>query len=95
MKPGHPLLLAAVLALGAAAGARAQTPDPESDQAKQARLAWFREAKFGLFIHWGLYAIPAGEWKGKPIPGHRRVDHEPRQDPGEGVRAARRRSSTR
>jgi len=33
------------------------------------RLAWFREAKYGLFIHWGLYAIPAGEWKGKRIPG--------------------------
>jgi alpha-L-fucosidase len=32
-------------------------------------MKWFREAKFGLFIHWGLYAIPAGEWKGQPIPG--------------------------
>ena len=32
-------------------------------------MQWFREAKFGLFIHWGLYAIPAGEWKGKAIPG--------------------------
>jgi alpha-L-fucosidase len=32
-------------------------------------MAWFREAKFGLFIHWGLYAIPAGEWKGKRSPG--------------------------
>ena len=29
------------------------------------KLEWFHEAKFGLFIHWGLYAIPAGEWKGK------------------------------
>ena len=27
------------------------------------RTAWFREARFGMFIHWGLYAIPArGEW---------------------------------
>ncbi|HME98624.1 MAG TPA: alpha-L-fucosidase, partial [Terriglobia bacterium] len=26
---------------------------------------WFRDAKYGLFIHWGLYAIPAGEWKGR------------------------------
>lgn len=27
------------------------------------RSAWFREARFGLFLHWGLYAIPAkGEW---------------------------------
>jgi alpha-L-fucosidase len=28
-------------------------------------LEWFRDAKYGLFIHWGLYAIPAGEWQGK------------------------------
>lgn len=33
------------------------------------RLDWWREARFGMFIHWGLYAIPAGEWKGKRIPG--------------------------
>ena len=33
------------------------------------RLAWWRDAKFGLFIHWGLYAIPAGRWKGKFIEG--------------------------
>ncbi len=26
------------------------------------RMQWWREARFGLFIHWGLYAIPAGEW---------------------------------
>jgi alpha-L-fucosidase len=32
-------------------------------------MKWFREAKFGLFIHWGLYCIPAGEWKGQAIPG--------------------------
>ncbi len=28
-------------------------------------MGWWREARFGLFIHWGLYAIPAGEWNGK------------------------------
>jgi alpha-L-fucosidase len=33
------------------------------------RLRWFREARFGMFIHWGLYAVPEGEWKGKLIPG--------------------------
>jgi len=33
------------------------------------KMKWFREAKFGLFIHWGLYAIPAGTWKDKQIPG--------------------------
>ena len=31
--------------------------------AYEARMQWFREARFGLFLHWGLYAIPArGEW---------------------------------
>lgn len=28
------------------------------------RMAWWREARFGMFIHWGLYAVPAGEWEG-------------------------------
>ena len=28
-------------------------------------MAWWREARFGMFIHWGLYAIPAGEWNGE------------------------------
>ena len=36
---------------------------------KDARMEWWREARFGMFIHWGLYAVPAGEWKGKRIPG--------------------------
>jgi len=29
------------------------------------RMAWWKEARFGLFIHWGLYSVPAGEWKGE------------------------------
>jgi alpha-L-fucosidase len=28
------------------------------------RMEWFRQAKFGMFIHWGLYSVPAGEWQG-------------------------------
>jgi alpha-L-fucosidase len=63
------VLLAAALALGLATSATPQAPDPSSPEAKKARLAWFHEAKYGLFIHWGLYAIPAGEWKEKRIPG--------------------------
>lgn len=31
--------------------------------AYERRMAWYREARFGMFLHWGLYAIPArGEW---------------------------------
>ena len=32
-------------------------------------LGWWREARFGMFIHWGLYAIPAGVWEGEEVPG--------------------------
>lgn len=39
--------------------------DTETPAQKDARMAWFREARFGMFIHWGLYSIPAGEWNGK------------------------------
>ena len=28
-------------------------------------MQWWREARFGMFIHWGLYSLPAGEWKGQ------------------------------
>jgi alpha-L-fucosidase len=33
------------------------------------RMDWWKEARFGMFIHWGLYAVPAGIWDGKEIPG--------------------------
>ena len=28
------------------------------------RMDWWLESRFGLFIHWGLYSVPAGEWNG-------------------------------
>src|SRR5215472_10731148 len=68
----HRSALIVLLLLGLSASyswAQASAPGPNSPESKQARLAWFREAKYGLFIHWGLYAIPAGEWQGKRIPG--------------------------
>lgn len=37
----------------------------ETQNERDARMAWFRDARFGLFIHWGVYAVPAGEWAGK------------------------------
>ena len=33
------------------------------------RISWWEEARFGMFIHWGLYAVPQGVWKGEEIPG--------------------------
>ncbi len=43
----------------------------ESETATQldARMSWWREARFGMFIHWGLYSIPAGTWMGQQVPG--------------------------
>lgn len=52
------LLLALTALLGAAEGNKGYSPD-------DARMAWWREARFGMFIHWGLYSIPAGEWNGE------------------------------
>lgn len=36
---------------------------------KDERMAWWREAKFGMFIHWGIYSVPAGVYQEKKIPG--------------------------
>lgn len=41
----------------------------ETPTQRDARMNWWREAKFGLFIHWGTYAVPAGTYKGKQIGG--------------------------
>ncbi len=49
--------------------ALATTPAAKLQVDKDKRMAWFREAKFGMFIHWGLYALPAGTWNGKPVGG--------------------------
>ncbi len=45
--------------------------DPKAEAAllEDARMQWWRQARFGMFIHWGLYAIPAGTWEGEQIPG--------------------------
>ncbi len=73
MKTRSPVLSAvcAALLFSATADLRAADAavDPESPAAKARRLEWFRHDKFGLFIHWGLYSIPAGYWKGQRSPG--------------------------
>jgi alpha-L-fucosidase len=39
----------------------------ESPAEHDARLKWFREARFGLFIHWGVYSALGGSWQGRPV----------------------------
>lgn len=43
-------------------------PTVDGEQQLATRMKWFNEARFGLFIHWGLYAVAGGEWNGKPVP---------------------------
>ena len=61
------------------------------------RTKWFMEARFGMFIHWGLYAIPG---RGEGIQSDEQISREEytkyfdewnpvRYDPGEWARAAR------
>ena len=65
-------LFIAVL-LGLVISGQSQTPcDPYQDETKEEkdeRMAWWREARFGMFIHWGVYAVPAGTYNGKKIDG--------------------------
>jgi alpha-L-fucosidase len=59
-----------VFALSFASGAPAPAPvDPsqETPAQRDARLAWWREARFGMFVHWGLYSGLAGTWDGKAV----------------------------
>ncbi|HVP12505.1 MAG TPA: alpha-L-fucosidase [Phycisphaerae bacterium] len=65
------VVLAALVAVGLpACSARHEvSPQPTEPRRVQqplptgARMDWWREARFGMFIHWGLYSIPAGEWQ--------------------------------
>jgi alpha-L-fucosidase len=53
----------------------------EALKSREERLAWWRAARFGCFIHWGPYSVLGGEWQGKPNPGYSehimRVDRIP------------------
>ncbi len=42
----------------------------ETPEEKAARMGWFKEARFGMFIHWGVYATYAGHYRGTPVGGN-------------------------
>lgn len=44
----------------------------EMNRSKEKTKEWFNDAKYGMFIHWGLYSIPGGIWEGKKIEEMRR-----------------------
>ncbi len=64
------VLLLGWLAIAAPLRAAEQAKwNQETAEQREARMQWWRDARFGLFIHWGLYAVPAGTWQGKPVGG--------------------------
>ena len=57
-------------AAAASAQPAAQTNSAaKKELTKDERMGWWRDARFGMFIHWGLYAVPAGTYKGERIKG--------------------------
>jgi alpha-L-fucosidase len=46
-----------------------QNSSAETPEQKQERMKWWNEARFGMFIHWGIYSVPAGEWNGSTVRG--------------------------
>lgn len=64
-------LLLSIMIIAASDSAFAQQnaaqPDVKAETKAQRdqRMRWWREARFGMFIHWGVYAVPAGEYNGK------------------------------
>ena len=65
------LVLGSLLAGALPAAPTEQPPDKTAmptEITRDQRIQWWREARFGMFIHWGLYAIPGGVWKDKVHP---------------------------
>ena len=60
-------IILVLLAALPSAFVQAETSEKESLQAYNARMEWFAEAKYGMFIHFGLYSQAGGVWKGKQI----------------------------
>ncbi|MBP7936020.1 MAG: alpha-L-fucosidase, partial [Phycisphaerae bacterium] len=69
------VLMAAVLLASGLTGtalAADDAVDPyarETREQRDARMKWWREARFGMFIHWGIYSVPAGTYHDKRIGG--------------------------
>src|SRR5438105_5027927 len=54
------ITLAALAAASSFLGAPNDTPGQHAQ-----RMAWWNNSRFGMFIHWGLYSVPAGKWGDK------------------------------
>ncbi len=64
-----PGLILALALTGTLRGLSENALETETKEHRDARMEWWREAKFGMFIHWGVYSVPAGFYHDKPVPG--------------------------
>lgn len=62
-------VLAAVLFLAGVVGGFSSHGQGETAAERDARMAWWREARLGMFVHWGLYSAAEGVWDGKGYQG--------------------------
>ena len=65
---GIALTAMAIMTLTLTSADSAVKPFVETREQRNAKMAWWREAKFGMFIHWGVYSVPAGKWEGTDVP---------------------------
>ena len=69
ISPAIVIMVLSFLVIPACAQITAKSALPENKQQRDERMQWWREARFGMFIHWGVNSVPAGTYKGKRIPG--------------------------
>jgi alpha-L-fucosidase len=74
MKKNFPILIVISLLIISTIACKTKTTPQvqylkESREKYEARMKWWHDARFGMFIHWGVYSVPAGKYNGKDIDG--------------------------
>lgn len=70
MRAGIRFVLVAGIAVFSGSGlgaSKGKAPLAEAEPGREERMEWWREARFGMFVHWGLYSGLAGTWKGEVV----------------------------
>ena len=63
------ILLFCLVAILATASMAQNGDGSAASKQNDPKMQWWKDAKFGMFIHWGIYSVPAGKWNDKTIYG--------------------------
>ncbi len=63
-------LVCGLMAVSVTSAQVAPSYNGETPAQRDVRMKWWREVRFGMFIHWGLYAQAAGSWNGQKVDTH-------------------------